>query len=369
MELFSVYPEVSRQRLEELLARMDAVRIGLIGDVCLDVYWLADMRKSELSRETPHHPLPIVSERMSAGAGGNVAANMAALNPKLVKAISAVGCDWRSAELKRVFINLGIDAAGIITDPGLTTNAYCKPLRTGISDLIYEDPRLDFTNYVPLSKALEDALMEELDNYATSLDVLCVSDQFGCSVITPRVRDHISRLAAQGLTVVADSRENIGKFTGVILKPNELEGAKAAGIDSAHCRTVQDYAEASQKLSRQSGCEVLMTIGAQGSLYTQGKDVVHIPVRAVAGPIDICGAGDSFLSGFSLALAAGADRCEAAVVASLCSGVTIQQIGTTGTATREQVLERYEQAYGAIIPCNETVDKTLPKTGIPYKEK
>ena len=35
-------------------------RIGVIGDSCLDVYWHADMTKSELSRETPHFPLPIV---------------------------------------------------------------------------------------------------------------------------------------------------------------------------------------------------------------------------------------------------------------------------------------------------------------------
>lgn len=31
-------------------------RIGIIGDFCVDIYWHADMRKSELSRETPHYP-------------------------------------------------------------------------------------------------------------------------------------------------------------------------------------------------------------------------------------------------------------------------------------------------------------------------
>ena len=32
------------------------------GDGCLDVYWHADMTRSELSRETPHHNLPVVQE-------------------------------------------------------------------------------------------------------------------------------------------------------------------------------------------------------------------------------------------------------------------------------------------------------------------
>ena len=79
------YEGMSRGRLEEILGRMDGVRAGLLGDVCLDVYWHADMRKSELSRETPHFPLPVVEERMSPGGGANVAANMAALRPWSVR--------------------------------------------------------------------------------------------------------------------------------------------------------------------------------------------------------------------------------------------------------------------------------------------
>ena len=36
------------------LEKLGKGRIGVIGDFCLDVYWHADMTKSELSRETPH---------------------------------------------------------------------------------------------------------------------------------------------------------------------------------------------------------------------------------------------------------------------------------------------------------------------------
>ena len=64
---------LTRPRLTELLERMRQCRAVLIGDMCLDVYWFADMTRSKLSRETPHFPLPVVSEKMSAGAGGNAA--------------------------------------------------------------------------------------------------------------------------------------------------------------------------------------------------------------------------------------------------------------------------------------------------------
>ena len=82
------------------LKKLGRGRIGVIGDFCLDVYWQADMTKSELSRETPHFPLPIVGERLSPGGAGNVVMNVLALEPKSVAAIGVFGDDWRGAALK-----------------------------------------------------------------------------------------------------------------------------------------------------------------------------------------------------------------------------------------------------------------------------
>ena len=61
---------VTREELKRRLEAVDGAKICLIGDFCLDIYWHADMRLSELSRETPHYPLPIVEERFSPGGAG-----------------------------------------------------------------------------------------------------------------------------------------------------------------------------------------------------------------------------------------------------------------------------------------------------------
>ena len=45
--------------IEKILGAVKSVRVCLIGDLCLDAYWTADMKKSRLSRETPHVPLPV----------------------------------------------------------------------------------------------------------------------------------------------------------------------------------------------------------------------------------------------------------------------------------------------------------------------
>ncbi len=56
-----------------LFSKLDTLRVAVLGDFCLDMYWHADMRRSVLSRETPHFPLPVVKERFSPGGAGNVA--------------------------------------------------------------------------------------------------------------------------------------------------------------------------------------------------------------------------------------------------------------------------------------------------------
>jgi len=93
---------LTRTRLEELLAALPGKRIAVIGDFCMDIYWHADMTRSQLSRETPRFPLPVVREEFSAGGASNVAWNLAELGVGTVQAITLFGDDWRGRELSRV---------------------------------------------------------------------------------------------------------------------------------------------------------------------------------------------------------------------------------------------------------------------------
>ena len=67
------------------------------------------------------------------------------------------------------------------------------------------------------------------------------------------------------------------------------------------------------------------------------------PAIPVSGPVDTVGAGDACSSGIVAALCCGADPGEAAFMGNLCSSITIQVIGTTGTASREQLRQRYKE--------------------------
>ena len=74
-----------------------------------------------------------------------------------------------------------------------------------------------------------------------------------------------------------------------------------------------------------------------------GREPALVVGMPVSGPIDIVGAGDAATSGLVTALLAGASELEAAELGNLVASITIQQLGTTGTASPQQVRERWNE--------------------------
>ena len=322
--------------LEALLAGLRRVRMAVIGDMCLDVYWHADMRRSELSRETPHYPLPVTEERFSPGGAANVCANAAALGVAEVRALGVVGDDWRGAVLRRCFRQQGILDSALAEEAGRITNAYCKPIRHGISDVAYEDPRLDFADSRPLGRQTEQRLLSHLRTL--DADVLCVSDQLKHGCITPAVREQILLLGRQGMRIVADSRDRIALYPGVIRKPNEVEGYRAVHGALPPEDAAPDLWEAcALALAEDGGTDVFMTLGARGCIHARNGMLTYVGAAVPPEAIDFVGAGDTVLASLAAALAAGAAPAEAMAFANLCASITIGKIGTTGTATPDEI--------------------------------
>ena len=329
---------LTKNEVREITDNIKKCKIGIIGDFCVDIYWHADMTLSELSRETPHYPLPVTAEKTSMGAGGNVAANLAALKPQEIYAISLIGDDWRGMLLRKLIRESGINDEYIIETENRVTNAYCKPMRHGISATVYEDPRLDFENRAPINEETENKVIQYLRELAKKVNVLCVADQFRYGIVTDKVREEIISLAKNGLTVICDSRYNIGKYTSCILKPNEVECWRAVyGNDGFINAGENEFLKAADSLAIRNNARVFCTLGDKGSYVTDGNNGERIGAKALSGELDICGAGDTSLSAFSLAVTAGAPLNKAAALAGLASAVTVKKIGMTGTASAEEI--------------------------------
>jgi len=335
---------MDRERLQALLDAFLSKRIAIIGDFCVDIYWHADMTRSQLSRETPLFPRPVVRESFSGGAAGNVAWNLCTLGVGTVVPITIFGDDWRGRELTRVLEAHGADLRCIVTAPGRVTPAFAKPILHGFHSE-QEDARLDFENATPAPPALEDRVLANLAEVMPTLDALLIANQINNSLISPRVREGILRLAAEhpGVAVIADSREGIGKFTGVILKPNEIEAAKVFQPDIAPADiTDAVIRDVGRRLSERSGKPVFLTVGERGAFVFDGDRCDHVPGFKVEPPIDIVGAGDTFISALGAALASGATNVEAAELACLAASITIKKLGITGAASPGELLGKFD---------------------------
>ena len=327
--------------MKNILECINNARVGVIGDYCVDIYWEIDMKKSELSLETPHFPHPVVGERIYPGAAGNVAVNVSRLKPEKIMACGVVGKDWRAAALKSALEKEGIATDGFVEDRTLMTNAYCKPMLHGISEVVYEDPRLDFENFRLISKETEEKILSWLDGAAKELDVLCVCDQFRMGIITEKVREKVCKLAANGLSVIVDSRYRAGLYKGVILKPNEKECHLAVYGKAATERISKEEAlETAKKLSEMTESRILLTLGEEGSAFVEGDSITCCSAVKVSGELDVCGCGDAYLGAFSSMLAGGARIEDAMKAGSAAAAFAIKSIGVTGNATRKDIEER-----------------------------
>ncbi len=333
--------------LNQILENIPALRIGLIGDGCVDIYWEADMRLSELSREVPQHPLPIINERFSLGAGANVLANLAALGAKNIQYVGCVGCDWRGVIFKRLLEQIAVSSDYLVTSDGIITPAYCKPIRHGISPVTVEDPRIDFINREPFSKELEDRILSSLRTVAQSCDILIVCDQFANGCISNRVIEEVNALGVK-MPVIVDSRDRGSCYKNAIVKPNEVEACATLGLDPDFISQPSAAEHIARALEKRNGRPALITLGAQGAMWCENGKCTTVPAVPVSPPIDFVGAGDSFLAGFSLAYVQKFSPEDALNFASLVSAITIKKIGTTGVATPEEMrsaLEHYAEVW------------------------
>lgn len=316
----------------EILAVIPKLSALVVGDICLDRWCTYDPEAGEPSRETGIPRIGVVRTEPTAGAGGTVANNLAALGCGRVAVLGAIGDDGFGLELSRALAARSINADLCVRTSSMQTFTYTKVINRATD--VEDQPRLDFINTAPLAPAVEREILNRLQRVVDSFDSIIVSDQAETSqggVVTPAVRTLLSELALAhpGKVFVADSRARIQHFRKLIVKPNEQE-AEAA------CRSLFgriDYAA----LRRHVEAPLLMvTHGGEGVLLVDDRGEQWVRTQPVAHPVDICGAGDSFLAGTALALAAGATPAEAATFGNRIASVTIMKKGT-GTASPEEV--------------------------------
>jgi rfaE bifunctional protein kinase chain/domain len=300
----------------------------VVGDICLDRWCRYDPAEGEPSRETGIPRTAVVSVEMTPGAGGTVANNLAALGVGRVAVLGAVGDDGHGAELSRALGARGIESDRCVRSARIQTFTYTKIINrtTGVEDR----PRIDYINTSPMPAEVERQVLDCLGKAVEEFDVILIADQAETShggVVTPAMRELLANLGERYPQKIfwADSRARIAQFRNVILKPNREEAAAACNGDYAAWR-------------RKVGAPMLMvTHGSEGVLVIDEAGERWVRTRAIANPVDICGAGDSFSAGAAMALHVTRSPDVAARFGNLVASITVMKPGT-GTASPGEVL-------------------------------
>lgn len=335
-------------RLDQILSRFEEVSLAVVGDFFLDKYLVIDPTLTEISLETGREAFQVVAIRHSPGAAGTVCNNLAALGVGRLYAVGLIGDDGQGYELRQDLAARGVLLDYLRNARDFFTPTYTKPMERQPDGSEVETNRLDIKNRRLLSSSAEAQMVQCLREIVQRADGIIVSDQVqeeGCGLITPTMRRALAEVAAENpwLNILVDSRTRIGLFHGVMLKPNREEAVAAVFDQPPAAITLEIAGQAGQALSRHAGQPVFLTCGADGMLVCTPDTVTPVRGVPVQGPLDIVGAGDSASAGIMLALCAGASLTEAAVVGNLVASITVQQLGTTGTATVEQVRQRFRE--------------------------
>lgn len=312
--------DLTRERLQSLLAKMAAQRLVVLGDAMLDVYLSGDV-----DRISPEAPVPVVSvrqRRMALGGAGNVAANVAAIGAE-ARLVAVIGRDARGDSLRQELAHHRLNDAWLVVVNERPTTSKTRVVARG-QQVVRIDEEVDD----PLPATPTRWLFEALERAMTDADALLIEDYNKGALTEPVIERALALARRRGVPVVVDPKyRHFFAYRGAtVFKPNrrELEQAMGAALDLAHPDALPGA------LDRLGVDNLLLTLGHEGMvLVTKDRQLTRIPTMARE-VYDVSGAGDTVTAWVGAALAAGTTMREAAQVATYAAGI---EVGKAGVAT------------------------------------
>jgi D-beta-D-heptose 7-phosphate kinase / D-beta-D-heptose 1-phosphate adenosyltransferase len=322
---------MQQNELVEILDRVHAVRVLVLGDVMLDRFVYGTV-----GRVSPEAPIPVLEVSRSvdsAGGAANVARNVASIGAN-VTLVGVVGNDVWAADLRaQIATSANIDAQ-LIVDFDRPTTVKTRYVANGQQML-----RADREMRSVLSDEVEKRILQQFSDSLRHADVVVLSD-YAKGVLSAHVtREAIQAAREAGKPVIVDPKaKDLRRYTGAtVIKPNLTELQAACGFDCGTDRLVED---AARPYLDSGVCDAMVvTRGKDGmSVLSKGEPAVHL--RTVARQVfDVSGAGDTAVAAMALGLAAGAGIVAASSLANWAAGIVVGKLGTA-VVTAPELIEQ-----------------------------
>jgi rfaE bifunctional protein kinase chain/domain len=322
-------PSPDPARARELVTRMAASSVLVVGDVMLDEFLIG-----RVDRISPEAPVPIVAfERQESRLGGaaNVAHNIRTLGGR-VSLVGLVGDDESGEALAAGLARAGIDAGALVKDARRRTTRKVRLVTTRNQQVA----RIDYETEADAAGAVEQSLIRRVSGLAEHAGALLVSDYLK-GVVTLALMERLVHLArSRGIPLLVDPKvPHLDFYAGATLvTPNHHEAETAT---HRRIRSDADAAAAARAFRERVEADgVLITRGEYGMwlLDQTSEGRLAATAREVA---DVTGAGDTVIGTLALALAAGGTSAEAAWLANHAAGVVVGRFGPATVSPGELI--------------------------------
>jgi rfaE bifunctional protein kinase chain/domain len=291
------------------MKKREDLKILVVGDIMLDKYVVGSV-----NRISPEAPVPIVDvteEYYTLGGCGNVAQNLAQLGINTT-CVAACGSGPKKDDLYYV-LKLNNIQHNIVTDRGRPTTIKERIISENRQTQLL---RIDRESRQPVNEA---KIITEIKFVVfTRLfkpDIILVSD-YNKGVVTLDVMKYITSLCNKidAKLIIDPKPENQHAYIYgcYAITPNEQEYEKMYDINYSHFDNI------------------IVTKGKEGVTIVKSRDayIQAIPGESVE-VYNVTGAGDSFVSIFSICIGMGIDIIQACRIANKCAAYVVTQPGTT----------------------------------------
>jgi rfaE bifunctional protein kinase chain/domain len=322
--------KISKQSFERIFSNLGSNQILILGDVMLDEYlW------GSVSRISPEAPVPVVEilkETLKLGGAANVALNVQALGDHPIL-VGIIGNDKNGERIRQIFKDSNLSSEGIFVDQDRHTT-----IKTRIIAHSQQVVRADRENTDEISSEISAKLFDFIQSKVKEISGIIISD-YGKGVINGGLLPKVIALAkGNDLFIGVDPKEtHFMSYKQVsVITPNHHEASFVFGKRIKDEKSLEEVGWG--LLERLDVESLLITRGEKGmSLFEKNKTLTHFPTVAKE-VYDVTGAGDTVISAFACAKAAGADFKEAALLSNHAAGITVGELGTA-QVTKEQLKE------------------------------
>ncbi len=325
----------------------------IVGDIILDEYIWGDVNR--ISPEAPVPVIEICGERLGCGGAANVAQNIVSLGGK-AELIGVVGKDRDGEQMLQMLNSIGIGTTGICVDvlrhTSKKTRVIVQSDNTDSIQIPYNNKpdddvphhgqhllRIDRETKHEITGLGRTGVTNAFRSQLTHTDAIIFADYDKGVFSSKLINDLVNLAKLFSVPIVVDPKhDNFWHYKGVTaLTPNHKEAGDAIQKEITDESSLIEIGV--NILDRLSLSTLLITREEKGmSLFLRDSNgdlqVEHIPPHSTD-VIDVTGAGDTVVSVFTLALAAGADFYKAAILSSIAGGIVIGKMGCANVTPDE----------------------------------